>query len=132
MEKTIKEVKIFLKIIFLFALFFSSVQKCLATKSTSEWDYTITNGEVKFLRYYGVDTTVKIPSVFKNYPVTSLGNCIFYNCDRVTTVTIPSSIKALNDDTFKYATNLSKIKVDNLNITFCPIDGIIYSKDKTK
>ncbi len=38
------------------------------------------------------DTDIVIPAVYNERPVTSIGNIAFYNCDGLTSITIPNSV----------------------------------------
>lgn len=63
--------------------------------------------------------------------VKSLGDCVFESCG-LEEIKIPASVTSINVRAFWDCSALSKIEVDNANTTFCSIDGILFSKDKTK
>lgn len=45
------------------------------------------------------------------YGVTSLGNYAFYDCENLTSVTIPSSVTRINDDVFRDCENLTGVTI---------------------
>ena len=60
------------------------------------------------LRYYAKasGTEYTIPD-----NVTSIGNSVFYNCDKLTSVTIPSSVTTIGNDAFEGCTSLTTINI---------------------
>ena len=50
-------------------------------------------------KYTGSDTVIEIPESYKNYKVTVIGASVFNN-SKITEVTIPSSIKQIEDYAF--------------------------------
>ena len=55
------------------------------------------------------DTDIIIPSSINVIPVTSIGDHAFYNCDRITSITIPSSVKSIGEYAFYHCNNLARI-----------------------
>ena len=54
------------------------------------YTYTISNGKVEITDCdTSISGDVKIPSILGGYPVTSIGGYAFFNCSRLTCVTIP-------------------------------------------
>lgn len=64
--------------------------------------------------------------------VSSIGARAFADCAAITTVTIPSSVKKIGSVPFTGCTGLTEILVDKDNAAFCSVDGVLFSKDKTK
>jgi len=54
-------------------------------------------------------TKIKIPSEIDRCPVTNIGNYAFANCDRLTSVTIPDSVKRIGDHAFEYCESLASV-----------------------
>ena len=55
----------------------------------------------------------------------------FYKCDQLTEVTIGAGVTSIGTGVFANCTRLNKIAVLGGNQTFCAVDGVLYSKDKT-
>jgi len=74
------------------------------------YTYTVTNGEATIT---GCDKSVSgdivIPSTLGGYPVTSIGDEVFYNCESVRNVTIPDSIESIGDGAFRSCDSLQGI-----------------------
>lgn len=83
--------------------------------------------------YAGV---IKIPNSViynsKSYMVTSIGEWTFFDCDDLISVSIPSSVTSLGEQVFKRCRRLESINVDDGNLVFMSIDGILYSKDASR
>ena len=67
------------------------------------FSYTVSNGEATITDYstsssYG--GVITIPSTLGDYPVTTIGDSAFYNCTNLTSVTIPSSVKTIENNAF--------------------------------
>ncbi len=102
--------------------------------------------------YTGTDTEVVIPSFYQEKPVLSIGNNAFYECERLTSITIPDSITSIGEMAFALCVNLTSIElpgsvssfgkvalsgcfglkditVAEHNTVFCSIDGNLYTKN---
>lgn len=55
----------------------------------------------------------------------------FYNCDMVTSVHLPKTIKNV-DTAFYFVPNLKEISVDEVNPYLKAVDGVLYNKDMTR
>jgi len=64
-----------------------------------------------------------------NYPVTSIEDYAFMGCDRLNTITFPSSINKLEDKSLYDINNLKQFSVASDNLYFQSKDGILFSKD---
>lgn len=68
----------------------------------------------KYEEYFG---TVIIPSSVeydgKTYSVTSIGNDAFFNCRKVTSITIPNSVTSIGDYAFYGCSSLASIDIPN-------------------
>ena len=55
----------------------------------------------------------ELPSTLDGYPVTSIGDYAFYNCDSLTSITIPGSVTSIDDDAFYNCDSLTSITIPN-------------------
>lgn len=85
---------------------------------------------------------LEIPSVIvyngQEYTVTGIKWLAFYQCEELTRVRIPKTIKDIRHygdedctNPFDECTNLEYIEVDEDNPSMCSIEGALFSKDKT-
>ncbi|MBP5346038.1 MAG: leucine-rich repeat domain-containing protein [Bacteroidales bacterium] len=63
--------------------------------------------------------------------VTSIIYYAFEECCYLKSIDIPASITKIEDRTFRDCRSLTRINVDNENLHYLDIDGVLYSKDKT-
>ncbi|MBE7043660.1 MAG: hypothetical protein E7399_09280 [Ruminococcaceae bacterium] len=98
---------------------------------------------------------VVIPETLGGYPVTHLASSAFEQCNEITSVTIPDSVKWIQinafgkceklktviigkgadeiaDDAFQLCDNLENIIIDKGNSVFSSENGVWFNKDKTK
>ncbi|MBO5576147.1 MAG: leucine-rich repeat protein [Ruminococcus sp.] len=61
-----------------------------------------------------------------------IGGLAFEFCNSLNTVTIPKNVTEIGVAPFSSCFNLKSINVDKNNKNFCSVDGVLYSKDKTK
>ena len=61
--------------------------------------------------------------------MTGICNSAFYDCDSLTSITIPSSVTSIGDYVFRYCDSLTSIIVDVSNEKYKSIDGNLYTKD---
>jgi hypothetical protein len=73
--------------------------------------YWSTPTEVTVYAYTGAGTSVTIPSSIGGLPVTAIGKSAFYGNSTVTDVTIPSSVRTLEDYAFWFCLALTNITI---------------------
>lgn len=100
---------------------------------SGEFSYRILTDDTIQLAFYRTDDyDVVIPSVIDGYTVTSLDNMFYaYSFDYIS-VTIPKTITEIENGAFGKSHDLMNIYVDDDNPSFCDIDGVLFSKDKTR
>ncbi len=64
--------------------------------------------------------------------LTTIGDQAFAECTSLTTITIPCGVTSLGKAIFKSCSSLQNVIIDDANITYCAVDGVIYSKDMKK
>ncbi len=55
----------------------------------------------------------------------------FKGCNEMTTLNIPAGVEILSNPLY-YCKKIASITVDSANTNYCAVDGVLYSKDKTK
>jgi len=68
-----------------------------------------------------------------HFPESILGisSCVFTNCKKLTSVFIPKGLIDLCSDTFSDCSNLKEIIVDEENLEYSSLDGVLFNKEKT-
>jgi len=74
--------------------------------------YYIFNGEAIVTDYSGTETSVTIPSIINNYPVTKLRGTFTYN-KTIKNANLPETIKIIDIDTFKGCNALESIYISD-------------------
>ncbi len=86
---------------------------------------------VEINHYSGTSKDVVIPESINGLAVYALRGVFNFN-EVVTSVTLPSSLKAIWEDEFKYSPALKSISVDPHNTTYQSIDGVLFTKNVTQ
>ncbi|MBR3933930.1 MAG: leucine-rich repeat protein [Clostridia bacterium] len=117
--------------------------------------YEIKNNQVIIINCKSIATKVDIPDYIDGFPVTTIGERAFENCDRITSLiignnvttiswraffncneltelTIGNNVATIGKYAFRYCENLTSIKVNGNNQFFCDINGVLFDKNKTK
>ena len=77
------------------------------------------------------DTSITVPNTINGKSVTELTKTFAYN-SYLKEITLPKSLISTMHYTFYQCINLEKINVEAGSQNFCSVDGILFSKDKTK
>ncbi len=99
--------------------------KCTGLTSLTFGNRVTTIGLYAFSHCIGL-TSVRIPN-----NVTNIDDCAFFSCSGLTSVTIGSGVKSIGCSVFQYCQQLKEIGVSEENTSYCQVDGVLYSKDKT-
>ena len=98
----------------------TSDEKKDTTKETdaSDFTYSIVNDEVEIVKYIGNGVDVIIPNKIEDKSVTSIGDCAFFGCSSLTSITIPYSVISIGLEAFSDCYSLVEvINKSSLNIT---------------
>ncbi|MGN0518912.1 MAG: leucine-rich repeat domain-containing protein, partial [Acutalibacteraceae bacterium] len=129
--------------------------KHIAT-SIEQFEYTLNDSQktATITKYIGTDEYVVIPSDINGYTVTSIDDPAFENCQILTGIEIPNSVKYIGMFAFSGCTNLTRVEIpdsvtdlDALTFMDCislkainvdannkyltSVDGVLFSKDMT-
>ncbi len=72
-----------------------------------------------------------IPEKIGLYTVVAIESQAFYNCNYLTSVSIPKTVTNIGNVAFAYCSSLTSISVDAANEYYCSVDGVLFNKDKT-
>jgi len=81
--------------------------------------------------YGGKETSLVIPSTYKDLPVTSIGDYAFWGCDNLTEIVIPDSVTWIGKKVFN-GCSLTNIIVGENNANYSSLDGNLYNKNQTE
>ena len=63
--------------------------------------------------------------------VTSIGDFAFHSCSKLTSVIIPSLVTSISSSVFYGCIRLTSISVDGSNTSYSSSNGVLFNKDKT-
>lgn len=122
---------------------------------SDDFAYEVYDTYIKITGYNGMESVVTIPETIDEKPVTVLGEDsfyqktemteiylpsgietieegAFYRCYALTSITISKTVTQISSGAFFRCSSLQNITVDTDNSTYCDIDGILFTKDKTE
>ena len=73
--------------------------------------FELAEGGYAVSRYAGTDKEVIVPGEYKDKPVVAIGVKAFSGCDKVTSITLPSSIKTIGVGAFTNCAGLTSITI---------------------
>ena len=80
---------------------------------------------VSIINYIGNETNVSIPSEIEKINVTKICKYAFSKCDKIMDISIPNTIKTIENNAFEYCSSLEKITIPN-SVTFIGDYAFIY------
>ncbi len=85
------------------------------TITESGFRFTKIDGGYELSKYIinnpNMQTDIIIPSEIFGIPITSIGDSAFYNCNYLTSITIPDSVTSIGDSAFEYCDSLTSITI---------------------
>lgn len=80
--------------------------------------------------FNGTDYT-NLQNVILPTTLTSILKYAFYDCAKLTTINIPSSVLYIEDSVFALCTSLTSLTVDETNSKYIATDSVLFTKDKS-
>lgn len=108
----------------------------MSFKIISEIDKTVQVGNGSYASSISKSTSgaVTIPQQIEksgvNYTVVSIGYHAFYYCEKLTSVTIPNSVKSIGEEAFNFCYGLTSVNIPN-SVTNIGEDAFGYCKNLT-
>ena len=97
--------------------------------TSGDYVYTLLeDGTAEIVRYSGREAKLTIPEVLDGVRVTSIGDAAFYECSRLTGVTIPDRVTSIGANPFRYCEKLFDVYVSPEHPALATIDGVLFSK----
>ena len=99
-------------------------------EENEEFAYVLNStGEyARIVRYKGAGEAVVIPDTLGDKPVQEIGQYTFLDAPHVTSVSIPASVKKIEDLSFHTLPKLATITVAEENISYAAVENVLYHK----
>ena len=80
-------------------------------EGSKNFSFTVSGGKATITDYTGSGGDITIPSTLGGYPVTGIGGEAFYDCDSLTSVTIPDGVESIGYGAFEECTSLISVTI---------------------
>lgn len=98
-------------LVVIFSIFSISPTAHAETDTSTGLTYTVSNGKATITRFNNSSETLSIPSTLGGYPVVSIGDYAFYNCQSLKNVTIPSGVTSIGNSAFRNCYALTNVTI---------------------
>lgn len=111
---------------------------CMALAASADvianWTYALDNGEITITKCDPATSgEAVVPLNIDGYPVTGIMFSAFKDCENITSIYIPDSIKSIGAYAFSGCKSLMRITVDKNNPYFSSdVQGLLYDKAQTQ
>ena len=114
-------------------IFTTKAEAAVTTYTSGYYTYTVSNNIATITDVStSISGAVTIPSTLGSYTVRNIGTFAFNDCNKITSLTIPSSIYSISGSTFIGCTSISNITVSESNKYYSTDEfGALFNKDKT-
>ncbi len=83
-------------------------------ETSGDYEYEILDdGTVEINKYNGTASSVSVPSTVDGKKVTKIGSWAFFDCNSLTSVTIPNGVTSIEESAFSNCTSLTGITIPN-------------------
>ena len=87
---------------------------------------------IKTIEDWAFQDCFALKSVTLNEGLKSINKNAFQQCYSLPEISIPSTVTTIGEGVFYRCRSMVDIHVDPANTQYCDVDGVLYSKDKTK
>ncbi len=77
----------------------------------SDFEWSVSGDSATLTKYYGAGGAVVIPTKYNGFTVTGIGSDAFYNCNTMTSVSIPQGVKNIGYSAFYGCTGLTSLTI---------------------
>ncbi|MDR0983950.1 MAG: leucine-rich repeat protein [Ruminococcus sp.] len=137
-----RQFSVFISVVILIVTFINfnySTGNIYASKGTTDVDgvsYTYNVNEdgdtATVIKIQTKETEVEIPAEIDGYKITSLGSISLLYSSSLEKLKLPKTLETYADGALNQLISLKSIDVAENNPTYAAVDGILYTKDKTK
>ena len=89
----------------------TSIQTNPSEEMVTDYSYTINGNNVTITKYKGNGGIITIPSTIEGKSVTKIGDNAFYECSRLTNLTIPNGVKSIGGSAFASCKGLKSVTI---------------------
>lgn len=116
-----KKILLTVMVIMLSLIVFGAISASAASLS-----YTVSDGKATITDCPTSETgTVWIPDTLGGYPVTAIGEYAFFDCDKITSISIPNGVTSIGEKAFHYCKKLASIYIPD-SVTYIDSDAFWY------
>lgn len=85
---------------------------------------------VRNIGSYAFKDCINLPGIDLPVGLKTIGDSVFIGCSKLTNIVIPARVMRIGCGAFGACDNLVSLSVDNNNVYYSAVDGILYSREK--